>query len=458
MLNAAFLADEHMKPINPGDNVYIYEVSALTGYSVDFDESIFHSVRTHMDNDRIYIGRLKDKLSPGLVSTITLNTQSGSEEMKLTLCPEFLSIMIDNKLPSAQDHITGNVVFASNGRTSGAGIDSMFIITEGEADSAGIYRIFHTDTIVDYDYTNGIFAFDLEPVNRAGNFAMSVVMFSGELSDTVYYADGFSTEQPDYYGRLMFIVDTRSSIMYEKLRSEYSFSEAVFYSTFYRGADRSLLDNDFDMICIVSIDGGYMMNNYEGLLNIIQAADEKPVFVFAPGLRRILSYEENAEDMDSITAKLKIRFAENGNDDFLGFKPMEGFEISYADNDESGPLPYIQKGNLHLFLFLPESIEYSDLDRISKNTEASMEYSLLGSFSVIDTVICSEYGNFSIDLIDASGRFVRTVDLGTLPFGQNILNISELVSQSGEINSGQYFYTLKRSGTCLKSGSVIIVR
>ncbi len=456
-LNAAYLADEQMKPINPGDNIYIYGINALTGYSVDYDESVFHSVRTRQENDRIYIGRLKDNLTPGLTSLIILNTQKGSEELMFTVVPEFLSILLDKQILSEQDSLKGNVVFASNGKTSGAGIDSMFLIVHSEKGSTRVNRIFHTDTIVDYDFTAGMFEFTLMPFEQKDNFTLSIAFYSGELSDTVYYAEGFSTESIDDYGTLLFIVDTRSSITYEKLRDQYSFSEASFYSTFYRGVDSRIFDNGFDMLCIVSIEGGQIMSNYKNVKHIVDEAAEKPVFVFAPELGRILTYDENSEDLDSISSYLNVTFSETGTDDFYGFRTLDSYKTSYAEHGDAAAKPYILQGNLNIFLFLPENLEFSDLKRISVNNAASMQRDILGSFTVIDTVYNEEYNEFSIDIYDTSGRFVKTVILGNLPFGRNILNVTGVLHESGDLNAGQYFYSLRRSGQWLKSGSIILV-
>lgn len=456
-LNAAYLADEQMKPMNPGDNVYIYSINALTGYSVDYDESVFHSVRTHQENDRIYIGRLKDNLTPGLTSQIILNTQKGPEEMTLTIVPEFLSLMLGKQVLGEQDSLMGNVVFASNGKTSGAGIDSMFLIIDSEKGSRRVSRIFHTDTIVDYDFTAGMFEFTLMPFAEYDNFAVSIAFFSGELSDTVYYAEGFSTENIPDYGTMLFIIDTRSSITYEKLRDQYSFSEASFYSTFYRGVDDRIFDNEFEMLCIVSIEGGQIMSNYSNVRQIMLEALQKPVFIFAPELGRILSYDENSEDLDSISNYLNVKFSETGTDDFYGFKTLDSYKASYAMQDDSAAKPYILKDNLDIFLFLPEDLEFSDLKRISVNNAASMQRDILGRFTVIDTVYNEEYNEFSIDIYDTSGRFVKTVILGNLPFGKNILNVTGILHESGDLNAGQYFYSLRRSGQWLKSGSIILV-
>ena len=456
------LSDENGKTIEAGEYVYISNTVGLDGFSIDYNKKLFVDGGIVRDEgSRILIGRLRDDIQSGTADTIILNTIEGMDYLELKISPVFSDLKLNDRENKKDTIIGGSLSFESKGRQTLEGIDSVKLIAVSQNDKAvqsiDIYREIdsgddRTSPIIDFEFSAGSYQSD---------FALSVSYYSLSLAETTYFIGGFSTLEKTEYPKNLLIIDSRSRVTAENLSEAYYDNRFETIKTFYEKFDTSLLNlSDDGMIVLVSIEGGYILENMNLFSRLKDASKKFPLFIFSNSLCKYLMQDENlmAREYFEMFFNMKCTDASSQEEtESEGIKSISGTEVERVENESKEMVSFIKKDNIFLFFFLPEELDIDQLSAIRKNTDFLSVKENMKSLSSIEEIEYQGYGEYSVEIYEASGNKLFSKILGDIPSTIKSIDLSEYLKSEEIFETGVYTYKIKKDGELIKCGKFYFV-
>ncbi len=454
LISQYFLADESGNTIQSGERVFIYSTSGLSGYSVDYDKSAFSNHSLITEQNRIYIGTLKENLRPGFTLPIYFSTSSIFDTLPLVVSPKFLTIKLTNQHLEIGDSLSGEILFKHNEIMSGNGIDSLFFILYLTNTSTKYpVKIFSNDSLLDFDYSSGFFNFMFPLMYESGEYCINLVIFSSNISDTLNNICGFTLDYKKSKEQNLYIIDSEIlsnadnfSTLINPLHSE------IIYS-FFHNIDSNMYNERKHIVFIVDSMNFLFKNSafFNDLINI----DEPSIFLFMPfSDYDFLSTIDTKLFADTINGYSISKDQDYSIPQYLNIN-TEYSHLFVNDYVCDSTTLIVNRNNLYLCFFIPKMINTAYIEFLSDFYSSIKLKKLLDRFYSVEIFNNKEYNEYYIDVFEISGKFLNRINLGYLECGKNILNINRLTNVIVELNNSIYIYKILRGEECIKQGIFI---
>ncbi|PIP14250.1 MAG: hypothetical protein COX48_01865 [bacterium (Candidatus Stahlbacteria) CG23_combo_of_CG06-09_8_20_14_all_34_7] len=456
------LSDENEKTIEAGEYVYINNTEGLDGFSIDYNKKLFVNGGIVKDEgDRILIGRLRDDIQSGTADTIIFNTIEGMNYLELKVSPVFFNLNLNERENNKDTIISGSLSFESKSKQTLSGIDSVKLIISSQDErylkSMDIYR----EDRLDEDGVLSFIDFEFSIDNVQSDFAISVAHYSLDLAETTYFIAGFSTNEKEEYPQNLLIIDSRSKIMTENLTDAYYDKRFEIVKTFYENFDTSILNlTENGIMVLVTVEGGYIIENLNLFSKLKDISSDFSLFIFSNNLCKYLLHEDNRSAKDYFEMLFDMKCSEISSFDEIeceGIKSIRNMELETIENGNGERVSFIRKGNIFLFLFLPDKIDIDQLCAIRKNADLSVIKENMKSLSSIEDIEYQGYGEYSLEIYDISGKKLFSKILGDIPSTMKSIDMSEFLKNENIYTAGVYTFKIKKNGECIKCGNFYFV-
>ncbi|HAF08258.1 TPA: hypothetical protein DCG82_07630 [candidate division WOR-3] len=436
-----FLSDYNYKTIEAGERVYINGLYGVESYSIDFNRKIFSDGGVlKFEGDRLLVGSLREDLIPGTVDTIIFSTERGMEYLELKISPSDFDLRIDN----VKESVNGKVVFYHNNNFIKNGIDSLFIMYEADNNFESNI-IFSTleDTLIE----NNIFKFSLKKPEDEKDYSLSLVKFTGSLSDTFYYLEGFTTKEQPSNPFYPFIIDSRSKVITDNIENLYSDFNFDFIKTFYNYPllPESIIIGNSKFLVYLNVDGGKLLKETQFLSRLKSISKNIPVFIFSRNIVQFLNLSENRSSKDFLEMMFDLEFREDeaAFDDYFLLDPLdeENYELFY-DKVTQRYTPYYISDSISFFLYLPKSLNVDILNQIVENSKNLKKKDYWGRLSSVISLDNREKGEITISFFDFYGKFIGDVYLDINYLNFVFVDISSIFKKNFSWDNGFYIYKI----------------
>ncbi len=448
-LNAKpYIADEYNHLIQAGERIYLYGISDLPGYSIDFDKSFFSSYSIITQGSRVYLGTLKSTLTAGIKIPIYFSTIEGFDTLYVQISSDFLNAAIKKKHLSMSDTLKGTLMFRQGSTMTGNGIDSIIINAfNAERTSYISSTVFSVDSLIPFDYSSGFFpfAFAIDSIN-AGSYDVNIIYFANNNSDTVYNACGFCIDyKPSYRENLSILYSNNYKFITENAQRINDIDTDII-STYYN--DMSDVINKKKYISIIPDDKAFFADSlFYNLKN-----SNSFVFLF------ISDIINDSIIINGIKA-----------DSFLNYSLLDTvYSIPYYlnpdkdrrtipvfSNDYDSLTVIIRQDNMFYCFFTPQNINLDYIRKITDIYESVNRNEILKDFYTVEIVDNNEYNKYNINIYDIYGHFMGQINLGDIGTGRIVLEINKLSRLMPDLKQGLYIYRLLRGKECQSCGTFI---
>ncbi len=436
-----FVSDYNYKTIEAGERVYINGLYGVESYSIDFNKKLFSDGGVlKFEGDRLLVGSLREDLIPGTVDTIIFSTEKGMEYLELKISPSEFDLRIDN----VKDSVNGKIVFYHNNNFIKNGIDSLFILYEADNDFES-KKIF---SIIDDSLTeNNIFKFSLKKPEDEKDYSLSFVKFTGSLSDTFYYLEGFTTKEQPSNPFYPFIIDSRSKVITDNIANLYSDFNFDFIKTFYNYTllPESIVKQNSKFLVYLNVDGGKFLKETEFLSQLKNISKNIPVFIFSRNIVQFLNLSENRSSKDFLEMMFNVEFRDDkaGVDDYFLLDPLdeEDYEVFYDKGLKNYTSSYISD-SISFFLYLPKNLNIDILNQIVENAKNLKKRDIFGRLSSIVAFDNSDKGQITVSFFDFYGKFIGDVFLDINYLNFVFVDISSLFKENFSWKNGFFIYKI----------------
>lgn len=434
-----FVSDYNYKTIEAGERVYINGLYGVESYSIDFNRKLFSDGGVlKFEGDRLLVGNLRYDLIPGTVDTIIFSTKDGMEYLELKISPSDFDLRID----STENSIKGKVLFFYNNNFIKNGIDSLFIMYESNENfiSQKIFSI-----IDDSSFDNNSFPFEIKKTADEKDYSLSLVKFTGLLSDTFYYLEGFTTKSKIETFIYPFLIDSRSKMVTDNIVGLYSDFNFDFISTFYnyKIPSESVIQYDSKYFVYLNVDGGKLLKETKFLSELKEISKKVPTFIFSGNIIQFLNLPENRSSKDFLEMMFNIEFKEYDQIEKKEFllDPLDEEDVEFFwDKNQNDYNSYYLSDSISFFMYLPKNLNVDILDQISKNAKNLKKKEIFGQLSTIIEFENPNKGEIKIVFYDKSGNYMGEVFEDINYLNKVVLDISKTFKQNFESRTGFYIY------------------
>jgi len=464
LLNAdIYVGDQNGLVINPGDNVYIYGVGDVEGFSIDYPRELFmQGGSVQVFDNCILIGTLRSDITRGGIDTLLFNTQFGTTPLPFGIVLPFHSIDLEKQNLKSKERIEGAIKFGNDGKYSSLGIDSVMLqVEDALLKKTSDYMITYGD--LESSTENGAIDFSLELLSEKSDYYINVIYYSCNVSDTVKYAAGFSTRGIETEYTYLLMLDSKDGAFTMELEDQYYNSGMYMHPLFFRGSGDSILQNEqFNVVCIVSSEAGYILKDISALSAIMETAEKKPVFIFTTESDEILDQAENREAREFFEMMMNISLSKDSVFDeanTLNMNSLDGTTASKIyDKQTSKYTLYKIKDNIYLFMFIPSELSIENINSIIANEQGKSISGKLYVYGGIQLVISDDAGYADLEFFSITGKFAHSINDFWMDKGENYVNLFHYMKQIPDMDEGYYFYKIQKDGICIKSGRVFFFR
>lgn len=445
------ISDYNYKTIEAGERVYINGLYGVESYSIDFNRKLFSDGGVlKFEGDRLLVGSLRQDLIPGTVDTIIFSTKEGMEYLELKISPSDFDLRID----SVGNSVKGKVLFFYNNNFIKTGIDSLFVMYESNENFV-TQKIF---SIAEDSFVENIsFPFEIKKPVDEKDYSISLIKFTGSLSDTFYYLEGFTTKAKTKNFIYPFLIDSRSKMVTDNIIGLYSDFNFDFLSTFYNYEipSESILKYSSKIFVYLNIDGGKLLKETKFLSEIKEISKNIPTFIFSRNIIQFLNLPENRSSKDFLEMMFGIEFREYDQIEQKEFllDPLDGEDVEYfwdkSINDYSA---FYLSDSISFFMYLPKNLNIDILDQILKNARNMKKREIFGSLSSVIEFENPEKREIKISYYDNKGNFIGEVFQDMNYLNKVLVDISKTFGQNFESSNGFYIYKIYSGGEEKRKG------
>lgn len=446
-----FLSDYDYKTIESGERVYLNGLYNVDSYSIDYNKKLFvdDGVLRRV-NDRLLIGNLRDDLLPGTIDTIIFSTKNRVEYLELKISPKYFDLNID----SINDNIYGKVVFIHNNRFIKNGIDSLFLLIESNDDFLPIKFYSSLDDSVEEGYE---FSFIFKKPRKEADYSLSLVKFTGSLSDTFYFISGFTSFKIENFIQYPVLLDSRSKINTDEIFFHFNDIHFNFLKTFYRYniPDDSFILENAKFFVYINFEGGELLKDTRFLSFLKGISQKVPVIVFTRNIYNFLSLKENqnVKDFFEMIFDIQLKDLSDSISQNLILDPMEGLDIEYFYDKNSNKFSSnIITDSLSLFFYLPRELNFDVILQLLDYGKVSKKERVFKNLSSIVDMENVKKEETSILFYDISGNFLVEVFFGTPYLNELKIDLEDVFKKNFKDKKGAYIFKIKRSNENIKTG------
>lgn len=449
------ISDYNYKTIEAGERVYINGLYGVESYSIDFNRKLFSDGGVlKFEGDRLLVGSLREDLIPGTVDTIIFSTKEGMEYLELKISPSDFDLRID----SVRSSVKGRVLFFYNNNFIKNGIDSLFLLYESNENFVS-QKIF--SVLEDSSIDNNSFPFEIKKPVDEKDYSISLVKFTGLLSDTFYYLEGFTTKTKVENFVYPFLIDSRSKMVTDNITGLYSDFNFDFISTFYNYEipAESILKYSSKIFVYLNVDGGKLLKETRFLSELKQISKEIPTFIFSRNIIQFLNLPENRSSRDFLEMMFGIEFREYyeiERKEFL-LDPIDDEDIEFFwDKRTKDYRPYYLSDSISFFMYLPKNLNIDILDQILKNAKNIKKQEIFGKLSSIIEFENPDKNEIKISYYDNIGNFIGEVFLDINYLNKVYVDISKTFKQNFDSDNGFYIYKVYSGGEEKRKGIFLV--
>ncbi|MEO0288020.1 MAG: hypothetical protein ABIN00_00040 [candidate division WOR-3 bacterium] len=449
------ISDYYYKTIEAGERLYINGLYGVESYSIDFNRKLFSDGGVlKFEGDRLLVGSLRQDLIPGTVDTIIFSTKEGMEYLELKISPSDFDLRID----SVRSSVKGRVLFFYNNNFIKNGIDSLFLLYESNENfvSQKIFSI-----LEDSSNDNNSFPFEIKKPVDEKDYSISLVKFTGSLSDTFYYLEGFTTKAKIENFVYPFLMDSRSKMVTDNITGLYSDFNFDFISTFYNYEipSESIIQYDSKYFVYLNVDGGKLLKETKFLSELKEISKKVPTFIFTRNIIQFLNLPENRSSKDFLEMMFGIEFREYDEIEQKEFllDPLDDEDVEFFwDKNEKDYSAYYLSDTISFFMYLPKSLNIDILDQLLKNSKNIKKQEIFGKLSSIIEFENIDKNEIKISYYDNRGNFIGEVFHDINYLNRVLVDISKTFKQNFDRGNGFYIYKVYSGGVEKRKGIFLV--
>ncbi|MEO0303696.1 MAG: hypothetical protein ABIM64_00355 [candidate division WOR-3 bacterium] len=449
------ISDYYYKTIEAGERLYINGLYGVESYSIDFNRKLFSDGGVlKFEGDRLLVGSLRQDLIPGTVDTIIFSTKEGMEYLELKISPSDFDLRID----SVRSSVKGRVLFFYNNNFIKNGIDSLFLLYESNENfvSQKIFSI-----LEDSSNDNNSFPFEIKKPVDEKDYSISLVKFTGSLSDTFYYLEGFTTKAKIENFVYPFLMDSRSKMVTDNITGLYSDFNFDFISTFYNYEipSESIIQYDSKYFVYLNVDGGKLLKETKFLSELKEISKKVPTFIFTRNIIQFLNLPENRSSKDFLELMFGIEFREYDEIEQKEFllDPLDNEDVEFFwDKSVNDYSAYYLSDTISFFMYLPKNLNIDILDQILRNAKNIKKQEIFGKLSSIIEFENPDKNEIKISYYDNRGNFIGEVFHDINYLNIVLLDISKTFKQNFVSGDGFYIYKVYSGGEEKRKGIFLV--